>query len=153
MPTTDETVDKQDMLLALAYSLLLVANLVALSGFPDGSWAVVPIWLLLAAYSASILKALTTGEQTKKFGHVSLLAFFVFYVSTVVWPQPLHWYDALPALTLFARDTSLSSVLLSVYYLFSASTYATTGDVLQVCGRALLMAVIATDIKRAEDEA
>lgn len=147
----DKVVDREDVLLALAYCLLAVANVVSLSGYPDGSWAVVPIWLALAGYAASAIKALATGERGRKFERVSWLAWFIFYSASLFWPLDIHWYDALAALSLFNRNTPLGNTMLTLYYLFSASTYAGAGDVLQVAGRMMLVALLATDIKELEE--
>lgn len=143
----DRTVDRRDVLLALAYCLLAVANVITLAGYPDSSWMAVPMWLLLAGYSASAIKALTTGERSKRFEYASWLAWFAYYTASVIWPLSAQWYDVLAALSLFARNSPLGNTMLTLYYLFSASSYAGHGDVLQVAGRTMLVALMATDIK------
>jgi len=128
----------------MAYTLLFVASIPNLAAFEGFEWAVVPIWLALVGYSASVLKNLTTEDTSKKFERVVWLSWMTYYSLCVVWPFPLHWYDSLAMVSLFLEKSALSNFMLTVYYAFSASTYMGHGDAMQVSGRLLLVALLAS---------
>jgi hypothetical protein len=123
----------------LAYSLLVVATVPALVA-SQGTWAVVPLWLSLAGYVSSMLRVSSKDEaQAKRYADAAWVAYMSNFVFKVFWPMPMHWYDALAAHALLMEPGShAASLLLAFYYAASAAGYATDGDVLQICGRAIL---------------
>lgn len=126
------------VLMACAYVLLIVTTVSSLSGYSDFSWELVPTWLVLAGYSASVLKSLgTTKESKERYEQVTLLAWFTYYTLCIIWPFPLHWYDGLAMASLFVRGQFLGNALMSAYYAITAAAYA--DDALQVSARLLLV--------------
>lgn len=134
-----------ELLTAVAYVLLLAANIPLVAQYKEFGWALVPLWLIMTGYTASILKSVTRDkERSKRYAGVVWLVWVTYYTLAVMWPLPLHWYDALVVSALFAVDKSLlSSGLLATYYTFSAAAYAKAGDALQVTGRVLLTCLMA----------
>lgn len=136
--------DTRHVLMALAYALLFVASIPSLAAFEGFEWAVAPIWLALVGYSASVLKNLSDGDTSERFERVVWLSWMTYYTLCVVWPFPLHWYDSLPMVALFLEKSTLRDAMLTLYYAFSASTYMGHGDAMQVSGRLLLVALLAS---------
>ena len=135
--------DLSHSLLAVAYTLLLVATLPKIAS-SELSWALVPGWLMMVGYSASILKSLARDEkQSKKLAKVVWLAWVIYYALAIIWPLPMHWYDSLVVLSLLLMpDNMTGSALMAVYYLCSAAEYMHQQDALQVAARAILTVVV-----------
>lgn len=132
------------LLLGVAYTLLLVATLPDLAQYDSLRWELVPVWLILVGYASSIMRYTLASSETeeKRLARVTWLAWIAYYSLAIVWPLPMHWYDALIITALLISPEDLkSSALVALYYLFSAATAMKEQDVLQVCGRLILTVV------------
>lgn len=150
-PTADPTnkLSTVGILSVLAYTLILVALLADMAMHERFSWAVFPLVVAIVGYLASLLKSVSTEkDQKERFKVLALLAWITYYTIAIVWPLPMHWYDGLVVLALFEwpRDTIVLAMLL-VYYVASASTHMSKGEVLQVCGRGILAGVCAYELR------
>lgn len=129
----------------LAYVLLICATVPQLVTY-EGTWAVVPVWLLLTGYVAAISKAVTHDKvEAERYAQAFRFALLLFFVMKLLWPFPMHWFDGVATLALLLSDgaseadTTGSSMLMAVYYVAAAAGYA--GDPLQVMGRGLMALV------------
>lgn len=127
---------------ALAYVLLIGANVHLLTAHDTWSWAIVPTWLLMTGYAASLLKNLAADQRAKTLERVAWLTRIVFFSTALLWPLPLQWYDIFLLVSLLVTPGHMrGSVAMVMYYLFSSAAYLAKEDVLQVCGRGLLLAI------------
>lgn len=133
------------VLMAVAYALIMSATIPALAEYDTFTFALVPVWLVLVGYSASIMKSLTPSEKSAKdLAHVAWLAWFTYYLLAIMLPLPMHWYDALVIMSLLISPENLvGSPLMAAYYVLSAATYLEQQDALQVSGRIILATVTA----------
>ena len=122
----------------LAYVLLICATVPQLVTY-EGTWALLPVWLLLTGYVAAISKTVTLDKvEADRYAQASRFAFLSYFVMKLLWPFPMHWFDGVATLALLFESESdnAGSSVMAVYYLAAAATYA--GDPLQVTGRLLL---------------
>ena len=134
---------------ALAFGMLWVATLLILAR-DTTSWASLPPLLLLATYSAYLVKYTTASKETyERMNDAARVLRAAFFCLVIIWPFPtLHWYDAFAmlALLLTTNDLTAGNLLLALYYSISAASHAAhggggVGGVLQVAGRTVLGAV------------
>jgi hypothetical protein len=141
------------LMTALGYGLIVAGIVPTLAAFHALTWAIVPVWLMLTGYTASILKSLSTDhDRSKRFGDVVLLAWTSFFAIAVMWPRDVHvhWYDSLVLFSIMAYpDPVVPAALLTAYYALSASSHMQRGEVLQVAGRGILAAVMADQVHHA----
>lgn len=128
-------------LTAFAYGLLLLAMLPAFTAFRSIGWALAPAWIIATTYVASMLKSMTSGEASERLDEVTTMLYITYYAIALVWPLPLHWYDALVPTALFAKGSALGNSLFALYYAVTAASYAGHAEVLQVMGRAILAVI------------
>lgn len=134
----------KDYLMIFAYVLLLAAVVPTLAQYDRPTWALVPIWLVLVGYSASILKAATNDTSRKeRYGNVVMIAWLTYFTMAIMWPLPMHWYEALVVLSFLPSTGLVSNGLLMAYYMFSAVSYLDKAEALQFSARAILSAVAA----------
>lgn len=135
-------------LAGLAYSLILIATIPLLAQYKTLTWALVPTWLVMTGYAASIMKSASTDpKQSKRFGEVVWLTWLTYYALVLVWPLHMHWYEGLVVLALFAYpDKLVTPALLTAYYMLSTATYLEVGDAMQVAGRGILAGVAAVQL-------
>lgn len=139
----------ENALLALAYVLLLASVAPGLAAYDSPTWAAVPTMLVVAGYSAAVLKNFSAKEEGKRLERVQWLAWVVYYTLSIVWPLPMHWYDSLVIITLITMPDNLrGSVLMAVYYLLSGADAMAANNVLQTCGRGLLLALTTHEVMR-----
>ena len=126
----------------LAYVLLICATAPKLATC-QGTWAVLPVWLVLAGYVASICKSVTSEkEKADRYAQAAWFAYMSYFLLKLVWPFPMHWFDAVATMALLLeRGTPESYALLAMYYTAGAAVYAGDGDPLQVTGRGILALV------------
>lgn len=123
----------------VAYTLLITAAVPNVARH-QGTWALLPVWLLLVGYVSQISKHVSdTEEEFDRYARTAWLAYLCYFVVKLVWPYDMHWYEVLAVLALFLESGSQPNVaLLLVYYVCGAVTYASEPNVLQVLGRSLL---------------
>lgn len=132
-----------NLLVAFAYILLVIATLPTVAEYSGWSVGLFAVWLTLVGYSAAILKAASSSEETsRRFDGVAWLAWLAYYTLSAVWQLPLHWYDSLAMTALFIPKTFLNYVLMAIYYAFGAASYMGHADVMQVTGRMILMIIM-----------
>lgn len=126
----------------VAYALLICAAAPQLATC-QGTWAVLPLWLVLTGYVASMCKSVAPDkQQAERYAQAAWLAYMSYFVLKLVWPFPMHWFDAVATMALLLeRGTPESYSLLAVYYTAGAAMYAGRGDPLQVTGRGILALV------------
>ena len=141
-----------EMLGAIAYVLLLAASIpsLAASSATGINWALLPTWLLMTGYTASILKNLSPDKRSKRYANVVWLVWFTYYTLAIIWPFPLAWYDGLAMMALLLPPGGLeASALMGVYYVMSGVKYLGHGDSLQVSARSILVVVMGAAVARA----
>lgn len=144
----------KQLLAAFAYALLMAATVPLLAAHAEVSWGMLPLWLIMTGYTASVLKNLSSEEdQAKRYLHVVWLSWFTYYTIALVWPLPMHWYDSFAVLALVsAPDSLMGGVLMTGYYLLTTASYAEKGNALQVSGRGILLVLSAIATKHAYDQ-
>lgn len=147
-----EEVSGANLLTAFAYLLLLGATAPKLAHFTGFEWAMLPIWLVMVVYVASILKNLSTKDRKERFDRVMMLALFAYFAVCLVWPFPLEWYDSLLLLSLFAADTVVGKALQGVYYFVSAATYMQDNNIVQTSARLIITGVLAGAVVHAHKD-
>lgn len=135
-----------NLLTAFAYMLLLSATAPKLAHFSGLEWGMLPIWLILVVYVASILKNMSPKDQNKRFDKVVVLALFAYFAVCLVWPFPLAWYDSLLCLSLFASGGIVGHALQGAYYLLSAASYLRDDSIVQASARLILVGVLVSAI-------
>lgn len=130
----------EELLMILGYTLLFAAMVPTLMSTPKVTWALLPTWLVMTGYVASILKSGTpSDERSRRYEETAMLVWLAHYTIAIIWPLPLHWYDSLVIFALLASKTTFSgSMLMTAYYVISAASYAESRDVLQISGRCIL---------------
>lgn len=139
------------LLLGVAYTLLLVAALPELAKYDSLRWELVPVWLMLVGYAASLMRytIAKTDQEERRLARVSWLAWITYFSLAIIWPLPLHWYDALIITALLISPEDLrSNALVALYYLLGSATAMQDGAVLQLCGKLLLASVTAVGAAR-----
>lgn len=137
--------DATSMVAAFGYMLLITATIPTLASFDGFGWAVVPVWLSLAGFSGSVLKNLsTTNDSKKKLEQAVWLIWMTYYALCLVFPFPLHWYDSLAMLSLFLPGTIFANSMMMLYYIMTAHAYMGAENALQVAGRLLVATTFAT---------
>lgn len=139
------------VLLAVAYTLLLVATLPDLMQYDSVRWELVPVWLVTVGYASSIMRytLARSDQEERRLARVAWLAWISYFTLAIVWPLPMHWYDALIITALLISPDDLrSSALVALYYLFGSATAITEQNVLQLCGRLLLAGITAVGAAR-----
>lgn len=137
------------LLSAFAYGLLAASTFPKLFEHDGFSWTLIPIWLALAAYIASIMKWVSRDkDQSKKFAQVVWLLWGTYYILSFTVFRTAKWYEVFVMLSLVAwPQKGLTTALLAVYYAFSASSALDAGDALQVAARGILIATTLTELK------
>ena len=135
----------KELLTILGYALLFAALVPTLVNTPTVTWALLPTWLIMTGYVASILKEATEDTtRSRRYEETVLLVWLTYYTIAIIWPLPMHWWDALVIFALlFSRTTFSGSLLMAAYYMISAASYAGSADALQVSGRCILAGVSA----------
>ena len=139
----------RNLVLVFAYLLLLSATAPKLAHYSGFAWGMVPVWLVLVAYVASVFKNLSTKDRKEHFDKVMLLALLTYFAVCLVWPFPLKWYDSLLFLSLFAGSTFVGQSLQMAYYMMSAASYMHKNKIVQVSARLLIVAALAVAVVQA----
>lgn len=140
-----------NVLLGVAYALLLVAALPDLMQYDSVRWELVPVWLVLVGYASSFMRytLARTDAEERRLARVTWLAWITYFTLAIVWPLPMHWYDALIITALLISPDDLkSSALVALYYLLGSATAVQEQKALQLCGKLLLAGVTAVGAAR-----
>lgn len=135
-------------LLVVAYVLLLCAVVPAFTRYKTPSWGLVPLWLVLTGHTLNLMRYGTPDDrEAKRFETAALFVWLAFYMIAIMWPLPMHWFDALFVLSLFLdRSSPFGLAMISAYYLFSLAYYASLYEPFQVSARGILAGTLTQDL-------